>query len=259
MIVQPPPSDLRTPGAPPRRPTTASWTTWQPVLGPDLTVSRGDLSRPSLLSPDDPAAEPGGAPGVAGGTRRRASRTAASSTPSRSATPSRWRPGCGRADSTSRPITANAGRTPRGAGGCLARQPGEGAGRDHRARHGLRQARPGLRHPLSDARLGRRLLPAGGPRRPRPFDAAYGVLLSGDEESDDHRLLHREAPFPSREEVAQVLDAWRTHPRGSRSRRDGPGQSQQRDGSRRRSRSCRWNRRRPIASRRASGRSRPRS
>ena len=46
-------------------------------------------------------------------------------------------------------------------------QPGQGARRDLRARHGVRQARPRLRHPPRRAAVAHRLLPAGRPRRPR--------------------------------------------------------------------------------------------
>ena len=45
-------------------------------------------------------------------------------------------------------------------------QRGQGAGRDERARHGLRQARPRVRRPPRRAVLAGRLLPAGRPRRP---------------------------------------------------------------------------------------------
>ena len=59
-------------------------------------------------------------------------------------------------------------RGSRTARGTPARQRGEGARRHHGARHGLRQARPRLRHPLPDARLAGRVLPTGRPRRARP-------------------------------------------------------------------------------------------
>ena len=59
-------------------------------------------------------------------------------------------------------------RRPDRVGAPAAEQRDQGARRHHRARHGLRQARPRLRRPLPGAGLGRRLLPAGRSRRPRP-------------------------------------------------------------------------------------------
>ena len=49
----------------------------------------------------------------------------------------------------------------------LREQRGQGAGRDVRAGHGLRQARPRLRRPPRGAVVAGQLLPAGGPCRPR--------------------------------------------------------------------------------------------
>ena len=51
--------------------------------------------------------------------------------------------------------------------GGAAGEPGQGAGRDVGAGHGVRQARPGLRGPPRRAAVPDRLLPAGRPRRPR--------------------------------------------------------------------------------------------
>ncbi|RAO56885.1 hypothetical protein ONO86_00584 [Micromonospora noduli] len=48
-----------------------------------------------------------------------------------------------------------------------ARQQDQGIGRHQRPRHGLRQARPGLRRPPRRATLADRVLPAGRPRGPR--------------------------------------------------------------------------------------------
>ena len=55
-------------------------------------------------------------------------------------------------------------RTP-GRRGRPDRQPGQGADRNVRARHGIRQTRPGLRDPLRRAVVTDRLLPAGRTRR----------------------------------------------------------------------------------------------
>ena len=118
-------------------------------------------------------------------------------------------------------------RSPRRAGAGAARQSGEGAGRDDGARDGLRQAGPGVRHPLPDAGLGRRLLPAGRPRG-RALDAAYGVLLSGEEETDitdcfiDERLSDAGG---SRARCSRALESGAG--RSVRSRAAGAGQPQQ--------------------------------
>ena len=54
-------------------------------------------------------------------------------------------------------------------------------------------------------------------RAGRALDAAYGVLLSGEEETDitDYFI---ESAFPTREEVGSVLDALEAEPAGSRVR-----------------------------------------
>ena len=59
--------------------------------------------------------------------------------------------------------------------GPAARQCGQGGGRDLGPRHGLRQARPGLRDPRRIPRVAGRLLPAGRPRRPRAGPRGRGA------------------------------------------------------------------------------------
>ena len=80
-------------------------------------------------------------------------------------------------------------------GAALLRQPGQGAGGDGGPRHGLRQARPGLRHPLPAAGLGRRLLPAGGPRRARRRPGLRRSCSAG-ARTTRSRTTSSTAPFP---------------------------------------------------------------
>ena len=70
-----------------------------------------------------------------------------------------------------------------------AREPAQGAGGHGGAGHGLRQAGPRLRHPLPAARLGGRLLPAGGPRRPRGRAGVWHPAQRGGRRRD-RRVLH---------------------------------------------------------------------
>ena len=85
-------------------------------------------------------------------------------------------------------------------------------GGDDRARDGLRQARSRLRDPLPDTGLGRGVLPTGRPCRPCARQA-YGVLLSGEEETDITDYFITSA-FPTRDEVRQVIEALEAAPDG---------------------------------------------
>ncbi len=58
----------------------------------------------------------------------------------------------------------------------------QGTRRHHRPRHGLRQTRPQLRRALPVARLARRVLPAGRPRRPSTRDRAAASCSRGQED-----------------------------------------------------------------------------
>ncbi len=182
------------------------------VLGPELTVSRGELSRPSLslqtirlpgqaermawLAEHVPALPGHGI--IYTLTVRDAERVAAWL---------RWRRRRGRG------LFGGVGRASGGTGGGPAGQSRQGPRGDHGARHGLRQAGPRLRHPLPDARLGRSPIisrSAGRAGRCRP---PAGVLLSGAEETEitDYFI---DSAFPTRDEVGQVLDAMKAAPGG---------------------------------------------
>ena len=83
-----------------------------------------------------------------------------------------------------------------------ARQRGQGTGRHLGARHGLRQARPRFRRPLSAPELGRHLLPADGPRG-RALDRADVVLLSGREDDEIAEYFIADA-FPPEQMMRDV-------------------------------------------------------
>ena len=126
-------------------------------------------ARPRVAAPVGPARCPAPRTGWAGSPTTCATcRAAASSTRSPSPPPTRSRRSCAAAAS---PAASYSGRTDdaerRAAEDDLLGQPHQGAGRDQRARHGLRQARPRLRRPPRRAAVADRLLPAGRPRRPR--------------------------------------------------------------------------------------------
>ena len=95
-------------------------------------------------------------------------------------------------------------------------------------------------------------------RAGRALSAAYGVLLSGAEETDitDYFI---ESAFPVARGSREMLAPWRRLPTGSPSCRCSAGSISAMEGSRRRCSSCRSNRLRPSPGRGASGRSRPRS
>ena len=89
-------------------------------------------------------------------------------------------------------------------------------------------------------------------RAGRALDAAYGVLLSGEEETDitDYFI---ESAFPTRDEVQQVLDALEAAPKAFRFRNCWAGSTSAGAGSRRRSPCSRWNHQRRSPSRERSG------
>ena len=158
----------------PRPPTTAWSADVEEQLGGGTPVKtyRGPLGRvePALRGRRAARARPTGWPGWRRGCR--SCRARGSSTRSPSATPSvvaEWLtaprdPGRG-LQRRGRDRAARRGRGP------AAAQRAQGGRGDERARHGLRQARPRLRRALPGAGLGRRLLPAGRPRRPRRSSA----------------------------------------------------------------------------------------
>ena len=74
--------------------------------------------------------------------------------------------------------------------GPAAAQRGQGRRGHKRARDGLRQARPELRRPLPGAGLGRRLLPADRPRRPRRRPRGHRAVARRRGPTDPG-LLHR--------------------------------------------------------------------
>ena len=93
-----------------------------------------------------------------------------------------------------------------------ARQRGQGRRRHLGARHGLRQARPRLRHPLPVARLAHRLLPAGRPGRPRRSTSRCGILLRGDEDARHPGLLHPHRLPAARQGRSVVVRSSRSAP-----------------------------------------------
>ena len=184
---------------PPRPPTRGSPRTWPSSWAPargEALVLRGPLDRESLRLGVRPAAGRRAPPGLA----RRAPGRAAGLRDHLHADRRRGRGGH-RLPAAARLHGGllhgpDGERRPAAGRGRPAGEPGQGAGRDLGAGHGLRQAGPGLRGPPRLAVLADRLLPAGRPRGARR-GARRGAAAAG-QGGRGHLALLRRHRLPAR-------------------------------------------------------------
>ena len=143
-----------------------------------------------------------------------------SSTASPSPTPTASPTSSGPAASTPGRTTAISIHPPARRRGGPAPQRGQGAGRDHGPGHGIRQAGPGLRHPLPASRFGIAYYQQVG-RAGRGIAGAAAVLLAGREDDEISEYFIDSAFPPLADQQAIVRRARSAHAR-SRSRRSRP-------------------------------------